>query len=230
VSEKDRHKKAIEERKKRERSQRIQSILDAARLVFRNRGYLGATMGEVAFEAQVSKPTVYQYFKTKEDLFFSLMLPVIETMGSELSNLEGRLSRGEYGSGAALLGDLFDGLIRVYEEFPVAFRIVQLFQQSRLVRELDEEIRTALNEKGGRNFVLARKIVEQGIKRGLLKKTDPYRFVDVIWGLFVGVVQLEDIKSQNSDENRFVGPTLKLAEKLIIDAMTPAEDAPDDGQ
>jgi hypothetical protein len=47
--------------------------------------------------------------------------------------------------------------------------------------------------------------------------------VDVVWGLFVGVVQLEDIKTQNSPENRFIRPTLNLAERLIIDAMTPGE-------
>ena len=223
MSEKDKHKKAIEERKKRERSQRIQSILDAAQRVFFSRGYLGATMEEVAFQAQVSKPTVYQYFKTKDDLFFSLMLPVVETIASELGKIEGKLERGEYLSGAVLLRDFFDGLFRAYDESPAAFRIVQLFQQTGLVRELNEEICSALNSKGGRNFRLARKIVEEGISQGLLKDTDPYEFVDVVWGLFVGVVQLEDIKTQNSPENRFIRPTLNLAERLIIDAMTPGE-------
>jgi hypothetical protein len=31
--------------------------------------------------------------------------------------------------------------------------------------------------------------------------------------------QLEDIKSHSMPENRFLKPTLKLAEKILIDAM-----------
>ena len=57
------------------------------------------------------------------------------------------------------------------------------------------------------------------IEQNLIKVTHPYEYVDVFWGLFVGIVQLEDIKSQARTENRYLKPTLQLAEKILIDAM-----------
>jgi hypothetical protein len=37
--------------------------------------------------------------------------------------------------------------------------------------------------------------------------------------MFVGIIQLEDIKSQAVLEKQYLKPTLKLAEKILIDAM-----------
>jgi len=216
----DKHKRVIRERRKRERDQRIQSILGAAKKVFFSKGYVKATMDEIALEAEISKPTIYQYFKTKDDLFFSLMLPVIEDIGEQLEKVEKKLANGEYGSGGLVIQDLFNGFRHSYDMAPVTFRIVQLFQQTGLVGELDEETGSLLNEKGARNFRLARRVMEAAVKQGLIKDINIHEFVDVIWGLFVGIVQLEDIKSQHKQDNKYLKPTLNMAERIIIDAMS----------
>ncbi|MBA3302170.1 MAG: TetR/AcrR family transcriptional regulator [Thermoleophilaceae bacterium] len=44
-------------------------MLDAALRVFADRGYTGATMDDIAGAAGVTKPLVYSYFASKEDLF-----------------------------------------------------------------------------------------------------------------------------------------------------------------
>jgi AcrR family transcriptional regulator len=44
-------------------------ILDGARQVFLDRGFDGASMGDIAKAAGVSKGTLYVYFKDKDDLF-----------------------------------------------------------------------------------------------------------------------------------------------------------------
>ncbi len=49
-------------------------ILDAALSVFAATGYSGASMDAIAAEALVSKPTLYQYFGSKEQLFAAMML------------------------------------------------------------------------------------------------------------------------------------------------------------
>ncbi|WP_298328308.1 TetR/AcrR family transcriptional regulator [Haloactinopolyspora sp.] len=51
------------------RAVREQQMLDAAVRVFADRGYHGASMDEVAELAGVSKPMVYLYLGSKEDLF-----------------------------------------------------------------------------------------------------------------------------------------------------------------
>jgi len=216
----DRRKRVIQERREREKARRIESILEAAKKVLFSKGYVKATMDQIALEAEISKPTIYQYFKSKDDLFFSLMLPVVEDIGTELEKIENKLTRNRYKDGTPLIRDLFEGLLRTYERAPVTFRIVQLFQQTGLVQELNEEIQTALNSMGGRNFEIARRIAKLAMKQGLLRNTNIYRFVDVLWGLFVGIVQLEDIKSQHRQENRFLKPVLKLAQEIMTDAMS----------
>jgi len=49
-------------------------ILDAALKVFSQSGYSGASMDAIAETAEVSKPTLYMYFGSKEQLFESMML------------------------------------------------------------------------------------------------------------------------------------------------------------
>ncbi|MCJ2061836.1 TetR/AcrR family transcriptional regulator [Methylobacterium sp. J-088] len=49
-------------------------ILDGARTVFLSAGYDGASMGEIARVAGVSKGTLYVYFDSKEALFEALIL------------------------------------------------------------------------------------------------------------------------------------------------------------
>ncbi len=63
------------ERKLRPKQQEKRArILDAALKVFAQSGYSSASMDEIALEAEVSKPTLYMYFGSKEALFESMML------------------------------------------------------------------------------------------------------------------------------------------------------------
>ena len=55
-------------------------ILDAALSVFAAEGYSGTSMDAIAAKANVSKPTLYQYFGTKEQLFTEIMLAERNTM------------------------------------------------------------------------------------------------------------------------------------------------------
>jgi len=49
-------------------------ILEAAKAVFLERGFLGASMAEVSARAGGSKQTLYSYFASKDDLFVATML------------------------------------------------------------------------------------------------------------------------------------------------------------
>lgn len=48
------------------------AIIDAAEIVFSQKDYGEATIGEIARLAEVAEGTVYEYFKNKEDLLFSI--------------------------------------------------------------------------------------------------------------------------------------------------------------
>ncbi|MFG2607260.1 TetR/AcrR family transcriptional regulator [Streptomyces sp. NPDC048514] len=55
--------------KRMPRAAREQQMLDAAVRIFGRRGYMAASMDEIAELAGVSKPLVYLYLNSKEDLF-----------------------------------------------------------------------------------------------------------------------------------------------------------------
>ncbi len=64
---------AVQKRHRR-KSARPAEIITAALSVFAEKGYAETTMEEVAARASISKPTIYLYFKTKEDLFVAAIL------------------------------------------------------------------------------------------------------------------------------------------------------------
>ena len=213
------HKEAIKARRKREKEQRYQNILDAAQTVFFLEGYAKSTIDKIAYEAGISKPTIYKYFKTKDDLYFSLILPVIEDLAVQIGKIEVKLRDGKYPNGERLLKDLFKAAYSIYAASPDVFRIIHLFQQSGLIGKLNEEISSGLDEKGRLNFELLRRIIQMGIESNLIIRIDPVEAADIFWGLFVGVVQLENIKAKTGNPEKRLKKTLKLAEKILIDAV-----------
>jgi len=219
----EKHKIVCQQRRDREKAQRMQSILEAAKKVFSAKGYLKTTMDEIAMEAEVTKPTIYLYFKAKDDLFFTLMLPLIEDIQGQLENVEKNLAAGEITEGSSLIMAIFRAFYHGYETSPETFRIIQLFQQQGLMGELRPEVRTALNDKGRVNFILGRRLLTRGIELGMIREVDVYEMADVIWGLIVGVIQLEDIKSDEQKHHRLKENTLRLAERLIAEALTRKE-------
>ena len=55
-------------------------ILEAAALLFRKKGYKGATMQDIASEVGLLKGSIYYYFETKEDILAQVVRqPLIET-------------------------------------------------------------------------------------------------------------------------------------------------------
>ena len=59
--------------RERKKQQTRQAIYDAARRLFTKRGFERVTVAEVARAANVSEVTVFNYFPTKEDLFYGGM-------------------------------------------------------------------------------------------------------------------------------------------------------------
>jgi AcrR family transcriptional regulator len=57
--------------RERKKEQTRQSIAETAWRLFAERGYDRVTVAEIAREAQVAEATVFNYFRTKEDLFYS---------------------------------------------------------------------------------------------------------------------------------------------------------------
>jgi TetR/AcrR family transcriptional repressor of mexJK operon len=60
-------------KRQQNRMLREQRILDSALKIFADKGFVGASMDDIAAEAGISKPTLYQYFSSKDELFTAMM-------------------------------------------------------------------------------------------------------------------------------------------------------------
>lgn len=77
----------VKERKERERKQRSNDILEAARRQFEAKGFLNTTLQDVAREAEISVGLIYRYFLSKEDIFASLALKGAKQFDRELAQV-----------------------------------------------------------------------------------------------------------------------------------------------
>ena len=75
---------ANREKRQRQKIQRRDGILAAARSVFAQRGYEGTTIADIAKEAGVAAGTVYLYYASKTDLFAALNLQLFAVINKAL--------------------------------------------------------------------------------------------------------------------------------------------------
>ena len=79
--------RAVKERRQEERRLRRDAILAAAKRVYSAKGFLGATIEDIAAEARVSVGTIYLYYKSKEDLYVSLLVESMEAFTRALTKI-----------------------------------------------------------------------------------------------------------------------------------------------
>lgn len=206
-------------RRARERAQRAGDILAAARRVFLEHGYAGATMDDVARAAEFSKPTLYQYFENKDALFFSLTMPVVTELGAALDDARQRAAQGRFRTGRELVAALFGAMQRAHAVDPVGLRLLQLVQQADLLGQMSEGVQAELDRLARKNFQRGRQLLELGMKQGLLRRQDPRPLLDVAWGSFIGIVGLESIKQRGRPGHDHSERTLALAQDIFARAV-----------
>lgn len=140
----------LRERKKRETRQRI---ADIAMGLFLQRGFDNVTVAEVARAADVSVNTVFNYFRTKEDLFLDrseetedlLARAVRERRAGETAVEAVRrdyfeaLHEGDWRYGMAEGLDLFTQRVRESPALQSRVRMLDVHREERLARTLADE-------------------------------------------------------------------------------------------
>lgn len=72
------------QRKQREYEARRQEILGAAECLFSKHGFFKTSMAEIAHNAQFAMGTVYRFFKSKEEIYISLVEAKVEELSETL--------------------------------------------------------------------------------------------------------------------------------------------------
>lgn len=95
------------------------AILTAAMALFEERGYEASTMEEIAVGANVSRPTVFNYFSNKEAL---LPAAFSQMIGDRMDDLESGAARELHRGAIAALRSFVVGISKIYATHPETAR------------------------------------------------------------------------------------------------------------
>lgn len=180
----------ISERKEREKLQRRQEIILAAEKVFFSKGFANTTMDDIAAEAELSKGTLYLYFKSKEELFKVFVKRGI----SKQLEMFIEFTKNQP-NGLLKVKAIGEAYIKFYYDFPNYYNAL-MFEETQKVREIetDSEDENILKIKMETNKILVETIIE-GMNDGSIRKDlDPEKTALILWGESLGVLQLVTLK------------------------------------
>jgi AcrR family transcriptional regulator len=197
-------------RRERERQQRRSEIVEAAESLFSEKGFKGTTMQEISEGVELSKGTIYLYFKSKEELYLSVCVKGVAEFGEDLE------------AAASSAGGLEDIIKAVYLAYikhslekPAIFRVLRdtFIEQVRqnlsrgTIEEISGIIRSWLELESG--------LIEEGIERGVFRQDlDPYGFSLTAWRMSTGLIELALLKEpgvvEHEDLERFFEQSIEL--------------------
>jgi AcrR family transcriptional regulator len=152
---------------------RRRQIVDLAAELFDREGYSKVTMEQIAVSAGIAKPTLYHYFRGKDEILRGIHESFMDVL------LERHTERQRLGLGARdlLLGVMTDilglmqthrGHVRVYFEHH---------------RDLPQAVRDQIRAKRSRYEGLVRAAVHDGIAAGQFRDVDPDTTTLAIFGM-----------------------------------------------
>lgn len=181
----------VAERRQREKVQRRIAILRAAEEVFVKRGVAETTMDDIARAAEVSKGTLYLYFKSKDDLYLTIATDAVV----ELIELMRSVSSADTGFLQA------ERLLKSYASFAVAHRsrfrlgISWLFSGYTVPEQSEgfEQYRQTIGEL----FAYVAEVVERGKLDGSIRPdVDTTQLIFQLWAGTVGVLTVHMSSSE----------------------------------
>ena len=208
-------KRKLKDRKLKEREQKADEILKAAEKVFSSKGFMKTTMDEIAYEAALSKPTIYKFFPTKEDLYFSLLIPVLQEWVSELEEIHLHLQLNMYNSGEKLLRSIMTVFFKHYIRNPDLFRIGQLFQQAGKLWVLDKQTDSSIRTLSRAVTAEMRSLYDNAVQQSLFSDIDRFSFTEVLLGSIFGIIQLHDARLQGGSSEHKLESIIDAAVDLF---------------
>lgn len=187
----------IKERREREKIQRQNDILDAAEKVFFEKGYNVATMDDVAAEAELSKGTLYLYFKNKDELYFSLTHRALLDLRERFQ----KVLEGE-GNGLEKVTKTGHAFYAYSQEKPEYYKTIAQFEMAQLDATTEgKEVEQKCHQAGKGVMEQVAAAIIEGIEDGSIRKdVHPLKTAFLLQGLSNGVIQLMAREGKHVEE------------------------------
>jgi TetR/AcrR family transcriptional regulator len=186
----------IAERREREKLQRQQDILNAAEKIIFSKGLNHATMDEVAEEAELSKGTLYLYFKSKEEVYLAITHRGLIILGSMF-----REAVKVHVSGLEKVFRLGMAFYHFSRQYPDHFNALSYYELKNTEEIENWETVQACSCAGQQVLEILIGAIAEGIKdHSIRPEIDPSRMALVLWGMTAGIIQLVIQKGEHLSE------------------------------
>jgi len=164
-------------RKEREYLAHREEILSAAEKVVAAKGFFSTTVSDIARKAEFGTGSLYKYFKSKEDLYFTLIDEKVEEINgpvkAELSQKTPAVER---------IKKVLSLQFEFFERNRDFFRIYTS-ERSRFEWTVKDELGKDLHEKMVAYIHLLAGVMRQGIEKRELKPLDPMDLAHALVGI-----------------------------------------------
>lgn len=153
------------------RRRNVEKILKAAESVFAKKGFAGASTAEIARKAGVPKANLHYYFRTKQDLYASVLDAILEVWLDALSE-----EVTAEADPATALGNYIARKMAASRDAPEPSRLwaIEVIGGARHVQPfLRNRLRRLVKEKSA--------VIEGWIAAGKLKPVDPVHLLFMLW-------------------------------------------------
>jgi AcrR family transcriptional regulator len=166
----------------RAKQERRRQIMNAAKTVFAEAGYHGASIHAIIERAQIARGTFYLYFESKAAVFDSIL-------DQAMADLRARIHRIEVEDKSApapqvqLREQVMATLEYIVRDRPLATLLLSAGHTP------DAEAAERLDQFFGEVRDLLRRAMESGMEIGLLRKVDPQLAASAMLGMIRGVIE-----------------------------------------
>jgi len=147
-------------RAEQKNARRIQ-IIEAASAVFALKGFARTTIAEVAVQAGIGKGTVYQYFNSKEDLYFAVFDWFMAKTGAAVMVTIATLK----GSAAAKLKAVSASLMNSWDEMQDVFALFMEFWAASASPNTQPRFKQVFKQGYGEFRTIVAALIIEGIER-----------------------------------------------------------------
>ena len=164
-------------RKEREYLAHREEILSAAEKVFAAKGFFPTTMSDIARQAEFGTGTLYNYFKSKEELYFTLIEEKVEKIN--------RLVKAELSQKVSAV-ERIRKAVRLQFEFIERnrdFFRIYISERNRFEWTVKDDLGKGLHEKMVMYINVLAEVMRQGIKEGEFRPLDPTDLAHALVGI-----------------------------------------------
>src|SRR5689334_8423802 len=204
-----------QERKAQERQARRRRIQEAARTVFSERGYAGASIELIARAAQLSVGAIYLYFRSKEDLYVSLIEDTLTVFDVDMAQVREQIEV------PSRLRETWSILVRWAEKDAEGPRILRLLAQPAIRPQLSDALVASVSAGLSRIQDHIGACVADGIHAGLYRQVNAREIANLAWSALLGSLDAAEMQTNLGLAGEPLAARTDRALALIESALAP---------